>query len=75
MSATTSRRRTASSAATGCAWSTDTPLDTIVDATVDAVEKDERHVRYPKRALLFPLLAEAPRRLSEMMLVGVKHQA
>jgi short-subunit dehydrogenase len=54
---------------------TDTPLDTIVNATVEAVEKDQRHVRYPKRALLFPLLAEAPRRMTEMILVGVKHQA
>jgi short-subunit dehydrogenase len=54
---------------------TDTPLDTLVNATVDAVEKEQRHVRYPKRALLFPLLTEAPRRITEMMLVGVKHQA
>jgi len=54
---------------------TDTPLDTIGDATVEAVEKDQRHVRYPKRALLFPLLTEAPRRMTEMMLIGVKRQA
>ena len=52
---------------------TDTPLDTLVTATVEAVEKDQRHVRYPKRALLFPLLTEAPRRMTEMLLVGVKH--
>ncbi len=54
---------------------TDTPLDTLVTATVEAVEKEQRHVRYPKRALLFPLLTEAPRRMTEMILVGVKHQA
>jgi len=54
---------------------TDTPLDTIVTATVEAVEKDQRHVRYPKRALLFPLLSEAPRRMTEMLLAGMKHQA
>jgi short-subunit dehydrogenase len=54
---------------------TDTPLDTLVTATVDAVVKERRHVRYPKRALLFPLLTEAPRRITEMMLAGVKHQA
>ena len=54
---------------------TDTPIDTLCDATVEAVEKDQRHVRYPKRAVLFPLLMEAPRRMTEMMLVGVKHQA
>jgi short-subunit dehydrogenase len=54
---------------------TDTPIDTIGDATVEAVEKDQRHVRYPKRALLFPLLTEAPRRMTELMLSGVKHQS
>jgi len=54
---------------------TDTPLDTLVTATVEAVVKEHRHVRYPKRALLFPLLTEAPRRITEMMLSGVKHQA
>jgi short-subunit dehydrogenase len=53
---------------------TDTPLDTVVSATVEAVEKEQRHVRYPKRALLFPLLMEAPRRMTEVMLVGVKRQ-
>ena len=54
---------------------TDTPIDTLCDATVEAVEKDQRHVRYPERAVLFPLLMEAPRRMTAMMLVGVKHQA
>ena len=54
---------------------TDTPVDVIADATVEAVEKDRRHVRFPKRALLFPFLTEAPRRIVEVMLVGVNHQA
>src|SRR5581483_4335622 len=53
---------------------TDTPLDTLVDATVDAVRKNRRHVRFPKRAVLFPLLSEAPRRMTELLLVGVKGQ-
>jgi short-subunit dehydrogenase len=53
---------------------TDTPLATIADATVDAVRKDRRHVRYPKRAIAFPLLSEAPRRITELILTGVKHQ-
>ena len=51
---------------------TDTPLDTIVDDTVDAVLKNRRHVRHPKRAILFPLLSEAPRRITELLLLGVK---
>jgi short-subunit dehydrogenase len=53
---------------------TDTPLVTIASATVDAVRKDRRHVRYPKRAIAFPLLSEAPRRITELILTGVKHQ-
>jgi short-subunit dehydrogenase len=51
---------------------TDTPVDTIGDATVEAVEHDRRHVRYPKRAILLPMLAEAPRRVTELILTGVK---
>jgi short-subunit dehydrogenase len=54
---------------------TDTPVHTIVDDTVDAVIKNRRHVRHPKRAVLFPLLSEAPRRMTEWILTGVKAQA
>jgi short-subunit dehydrogenase len=53
---------------------TDTPVDVVANATVEAVVNDHRHVRYPKRALLFPVLTEAPRRIVELMLTGVKHQ-
>jgi short-subunit dehydrogenase len=53
---------------------TDTPLDTIVNDTVEAVQKNRRHVRHPKRAILFPLLSEAPRRITELLLIGVKAQ-
>jgi short-subunit dehydrogenase len=52
----------------------DTPTETIAGATVDAVRKERRHVRYPKRAIAFPLLSEAPRRITELILTGVKHQ-
>jgi short-subunit dehydrogenase len=38
----------------------------------EAVEHDRRHVRMPKRAALYPLLVEAPRRLTEWLLVGVR---
>src|SRR4051794_14167318 len=51
---------------------TDTPLQTIVDDTVEAVQKNRRHVRHPKRAMLFPLLSESPRRITELLLIGVK---
>ncbi len=54
---------------------TDTPVDVIAEATVEAVVKEHRHVRYPKRAVLFPILSEAPRRMVELMLTGVKPRA
>jgi short-subunit dehydrogenase len=51
---------------------TDTPLETIVGDTVEAVQKGRRHVRHPRRAVLFPLLSEAPRRMTEWLLIGLK---
>lgn len=54
---------------------TDTPLETIVNDTVEAVQKGRRHVRHPKRALLFPMLSEAPRRITELLLMGMKPRA
>lgn len=54
---------------------TDTPVETIADDTVEAVRKGRRHVRHPKRAILFPLLSEAPRRMTELILIGVKPRA
>lgn len=53
----------------------DTPRETVARAVVRAVRKGRRHVRLPKRAVPFAMLVEAPRRLNEMMLVGVAHQA
>jgi short-subunit dehydrogenase len=47
-------------------------VDGVVDNIVDAIEHDRRHVRMPKRDALFPLLSEAPRRMSEWLLAGVK---
>ncbi len=52
----------------------DTPVDRLSAATVDAVRKDRRHVRLPKRATGFAMLTEAPRRLTEMTLSGVRHR-
>jgi hypothetical protein len=44
----------------------------VADDVVAAVRANRRHVRHPKRALLFPLLTEAPRRICEVLLTGVK---
>jgi uncharacterized protein len=45
----------------------------VADGVVAAVERGRRHVRHPKRALVFPLLAEAPRRTVEVLLTGVRN--
>ena len=47
-------------------------MDAVVDALVDAIERERRHVRMPKRDALFPMLTEAPRRMTEWLLAGVK---
>lgn len=52
----------------------DIPREQVADAIVTAVRKGRSHVRLPKRAAAFPLLAEAPRRISDFLLSGVKHQ-
>jgi uncharacterized protein len=50
----------------------DVPRETVADEVVDAVKRSRRHVRIPKRALAFPMLNEAPRRIIETLLVGVR---
>ena len=50
----------------------DTPADRLCAATVSAVRGGRRHVRLPRRAALFSMLAEAPRRMTEWTLAGVK---
>jgi short-subunit dehydrogenase len=50
----------------------DVPREKVAEDIVDAVAHDRRHVRHPKRAMLFALLAEAPRRTVEVLLTGVK---
>lgn len=47
--------------------------DVVARAIVDAVRRDRRHVRLPRRSALLMLLGEAPRRLTEMMLIGMDH--
>lgn len=50
----------------------DTSLERLCRATVRAVAADRRHVRLPRRALAVPLLSEAPRRMIEWALIGVR---
>jgi short-subunit dehydrogenase len=52
----------------------DIPREKVADEVVEAVQKGRRHVRIPKRSVAFPLLTEAPRRTTEMLLTGVPHQ-
>ena len=49
--------------------------ETVANDVVKAVEMGRRHVRHPRRAVLFPLMAEAPRRIGELLLTGVKPRA
>ena len=53
----------------------DVPREKVAREVVKAVQKGRRHVRLPKRGALVPLLAEAPRRATEIMLTGISHQA
>lgn len=53
----------------------DVPRDIVANAVVDAILRDRRHVRLPKRAAINAMLAETPRRFVELMLTGVPHQA
>jgi short-subunit dehydrogenase len=50
----------------------DLEMRDVVDALVDAIEKERRHVRMPRRDVLFPMLTEAPRRMTEWLLAGVR---
>jgi short-subunit dehydrogenase len=46
---------------------------TAVASTItDAVARDRRHVRLPRRSALLPMLSEAPRRIGEWALVGMQ---
>jgi short-subunit dehydrogenase len=52
----------------------DLDMDHVADALVGAIERDRRHLRLPHRDALFPLLTEAPRRMTEWLLTGVDAQ-
>ena len=43
----------------------------LADKVVRAVERDARHVRTPRRALMLNVLSESPRRMTELLLTRV----
>ena len=53
----------------------DVDRDVVARTVVEAVLRGRRHVRHPKRAVAFPLLTEAPRRVVELLLTGVRARA
>jgi hypothetical protein len=53
----------------------DVPREKVAEEVVTAVQKGRRHLRLPKRAVVFPMLTEAPRRTVELLLTGIPHQA
>jgi short-subunit dehydrogenase len=54
---------------------TDVDRQTVARDIVDAVTHNRRHVRHPKRALIFPLLTESPRRIVEWLVTGIPPRA
>jgi short-subunit dehydrogenase len=50
------------------------PRDKVAAHVVRAVEKNRRAVRLPRRAAVFPWLAEIPTRVTEGVLTGIAHQ-
>lgn len=53
---------------------TETGPEEVAGKIVMAVQRNQRHVRLPRRAALFPVLAEAPRRALELLLAGLPGQ-
>ena len=49
--------------------------DMVAEEVVKAVRKGGRNVRVPKRMAAFPALVEVLRRMTEIMLTGIPHQA
>lgn len=52
----------------------DVPRAKVAHKVVKAVYKRRRHLRIPKRTALFLMLSEGPRRVTELMLIGVPHR-
>lgn len=47
-------------------------MDTVVAGLVTGIERERRHVRLPRRNAIFPILTETPRRMTELLLTGVR---
>jgi short-subunit dehydrogenase len=43
----------------------------VASRIADAIARDRRHVRLPRRNILLPMLSESPRRIAEWALVGI----
>jgi short-subunit dehydrogenase len=52
----------------------DVPRERVADDVVRAVERDRAHVRLPKRAIVYPLLAQVPREIARLALTGISHR-
>jgi short-subunit dehydrogenase len=52
----------------------ETSLRVVADAVVEAVERERRHVRLPRRSAVFAMVTESPRRVVEWLLIGVDRQ-
>ncbi len=50
----------------------DVPREKVARDVIRAVQKGKRHVRLPKRGATTAMLVEAPRRVTELMLTGVR---
>lgn len=50
-------------------------LEKVVDDVVLAVSRNRRHVRLPRRAGVLPMIAETPRRASEVLFTGIPARA
>jgi uncharacterized protein len=50
----------------------DVPKETVAAEVIRAVERNRRHVRLPRRMAPLAAIAEAPRRITELLLLGVK---
>ena len=52
----------------------DLPMMSVVNALVNALERDREHLRMPWRDAAFPMLVEAPRTITRWLLTGVDHR-
>ncbi len=55
-------------------FTVDVPREKVADNVVKAVQKNKRHVRLPRRGAGGAALVELPRRMTELVLTGVRHQ-